>query len=74
MAYETQQLYYDGKFQSASGNGKTFKTFKTINPSTGKALAEVAIASNADIDLAVASAKKAFPYWYAESWVVMHPK
>jgi betaine-aldehyde dehydrogenase len=60
MAYETQQLYYDGKVQSASNKGKTFLT---INPSTGRPLANVATASSTDIDQAIESAKKAFPYW-----------
>jgi aldehyde dehydrogenase (NAD+) len=36
------------------------RTFQTINPSTGKVLAEVAEAAEADIDLAVAAARRAF--------------
>ncbi|WP_374991959.1 aldehyde dehydrogenase family protein, partial [Burkholderia multivorans] len=36
------------------------RTFETINPSTGKVLAEVAEAAEADIDLAVAAARRAF--------------
>ena len=60
MAYEKQQIYFDGKVQKASGN-----TFKTIDPSTGRVLAEVAAASNKDIDLSISSAKKAFPSWCA---------
>ncbi|MGH2266420.1 aldehyde dehydrogenase family protein, partial [Enterococcus faecalis] len=36
------------------------RTFKTINPATGKVLAEVAEAAEADIDMAVAAARRAF--------------
>ncbi|KAH8599852.1 aldehyde dehydrogenase domain-containing protein [Bisporella sp. PMI_857] len=59
MQYPTQQLYYDGKVQIATSG----KTFKSIDPSTAKPLAEIQTASESDIDSAVASAQKAFPYW-----------
>ena len=59
MAYSTQQLYYGGRIQTATSG----KTFQTIDPSTGKHLAEVQSASDSDIDAAVASAEKAFPSW-----------
>ncbi len=36
------------------------KTFETVNPATGAALAEVARGSAADVDLAVAAAERAF--------------
>ncbi|MEX1246926.1 MAG: aldehyde dehydrogenase family protein, partial [Anaerolineales bacterium] len=39
------------------------KTFETLNPATGQVLAEVALASAADVDAAVAAAKAAFPLW-----------
>lgn len=39
------------------------KTFQTLNPATGQALAEVALADAADVDAAVAAAKAAFPAW-----------
>lgn len=39
------------------------KTFQTINPATGQALAEIALADAADVDAAVAAAKAAFPVW-----------
>jgi len=39
------------------------KTFESINPATGQVLAELALASEADVDLAVAAAKAAFPAW-----------
>lgn len=39
------------------------KTFETLNPATGQVLAEVALAGEADVDVAVAAAKAAFPGW-----------
>lgn len=51
-----KQLLIDGKFvPSLSG-----KTFKTFNPATGEVLAEVSEGDAADIDLAVAAARRAF--------------
>lgn len=58
-SYPVQQIYYDGKPQSA----KSGKTFKTVDPSTAKPLADVQTASPADIDSAIASAQAAFPSW-----------
>ena len=58
-SYPSQPLYYNGKQQKATSG----KTFNTIDPSTAKVLAEVQLASNTDIDAAVASAKNAFPSW-----------
>ncbi|KAH7342809.1 aldehyde dehydrogenase domain-containing protein [Rhexocercosporidium sp. MPI-PUGE-AT-0058] len=58
-SYPLQQIYYNGKPQSANSG----KTFKSIDPSTAKPLAEVQTASPADIDSAIASAQKAFPSW-----------
>lgn len=49
-------LLIDGQFVPAL-SGKTFKTF---NPATGEVLAEVAEGDAADIDLAVAAARRAF--------------
>ncbi|HEX6649967.1 MAG TPA: aldehyde dehydrogenase family protein, partial [Pyrinomonadaceae bacterium] len=50
------QLFIDGQWvDSASG-----KTFSTPNPATGETLAEVAEADKADIDKAVAAARRAF--------------
>ncbi|TGO43482.1 hypothetical protein BHYA_0001g01130 [Botrytis hyacinthi] len=57
--YAEQQLYYDGKVQQATSK----ETFTTVNPATGKPLAEVQKASPSDIDSAIASARKAFPSW-----------
>jgi aldehyde dehydrogenase (NAD+) len=51
-----QPLFINGKWQdSVSG-----KTFPTINPSTGETICQVAEGDKADVDLAVAAARKAF--------------
>jgi betaine-aldehyde dehydrogenase len=50
------QLFIDGKFVDAESG----KTFTTPNPATGETLAEVAEADRADIDKAVAAARRAF--------------
>jgi len=50
------RLFIDGEFVAAADGG----TFATINPATGEALAEVARGRAADVDRAVASARRAF--------------
>ena len=50
------QLFIDGQWVDAESG----KTFETPNPATGKTLAEVAEGDKADIDKAVAAARKAF--------------
>ena len=50
------QLFIDGQFVDAESR----KTFKSPNPATGETLAEVAEADRADVDKAVAAARKAF--------------
>src|SRR3712207_2480524 len=50
------QLFIDGKWVDAQSG----KTFTTPNPATGETLAEVAEADKADIDLAVAAARRAY--------------
>src|SRR6195256_5326975 len=52
----TYQLFIDGQWVDAESG----KTFATPNPSTGQTLAEVAEADKADIDKAVAAARRAF--------------
>jgi acyl-CoA reductase-like NAD-dependent aldehyde dehydrogenase len=60
-------LYIDGKFvPSESG-----KRFPTVNPATGEKIAEVAEASTADLDRAVAAARKAFE---SGPWATMKPR
>lgn len=48
--------FIDGAFRPAASG----KTFPTVNPATGKTLAEVAACDVEDVDLAVAKAKEAF--------------
>jgi aldehyde dehydrogenase (NAD+) len=50
------QLFIDGQWVDAESG----KTFNTPNPATGETLAEVAEADKADIDKAVAAARRAF--------------
>ncbi|MFO0876965.1 MAG: aldehyde dehydrogenase family protein [Gemmataceae bacterium] len=51
-----QPLFIGGKWQdSVSG-----KTFETLNPATGEVICQVAEGDKADIDLAVAAARRAF--------------
>jgi acyl-CoA reductase-like NAD-dependent aldehyde dehydrogenase len=50
------KLFIDNKFVDAEGG----KTFVSYNPSNGEAIAEMASASKADVDKAVAVAKKTF--------------
>ncbi|MDN5744993.1 MAG: aldehyde dehydrogenase family protein [Nocardioidaceae bacterium] len=51
-------LFIDGDFVDGRG-----ACFTTINPATEEALAEVAEASEADVDLAVRAARRAFRSW-----------
>ncbi|MBG0813849.1 aldehyde dehydrogenase family protein [Planomonospora sp. ID82291] len=53
-------LFIDGEFTDGSG-----APFKTINPATEETLAEVATASEADVDRAVRAARRAFGTWSA---------
>src|SRR5213595_2018300 len=50
------QLFIDGQFVDAESG----KVFKSPNPATGETFAEVAEADKADVDKAVAAARKAF--------------
>ena len=54
-------LFIDGKFVKPDSN--TY--FKTTNPANGEVLAEVAEASESDVDRAVKAARKAFKKWSA---------
>ena len=51
-------LFIDGDFVDGHGEG-----FKTINPATEEVLAEISEATDADVDLAVHAARKAFRSW-----------
>jgi succinate-semialdehyde dehydrogenase / glutarate-semialdehyde dehydrogenase len=59
--YSQLGLYIDGQWS----NGSDRKGEDVINPATGKALAHLPHASAADLDQALASAKKAFATWKA---------
>lgn len=54
--YIPTKLFIDGEFADASDRG----TISSYNPSNGKVIAEVAAATEADVDRAVASARAAF--------------
>ena len=60
------QLLIGGKFVSSSDG----RTFETVDPGTGKPLAAVAMAGDADVDAAIAEALRV---WEARSWVGMSP-
>lgn len=55
------RMYIDGKFVDAVHG----KTMDVINPANGKLVATVPCADEADVDLAVEAALKAFPGWRA---------
>ncbi|MBW9204820.1 aldehyde dehydrogenase family protein [Mumia sp. zg.B53] len=52
-------LFIDGAFTEGSDG----RTFKTVNPATEEVLAEVTEATEADVDLAVDAARRAFAGW-----------
>ena len=56
-------LFIAGEWRAAASG----KTFDVLEPSTGKLLAKVADAGDADVDAAVAAARKALPKWSAAS-------
>ncbi|MDF2884051.1 MAG: Aldehyde Dehydrogenase [Clostridiaceae bacterium] len=62
---ENYKLFINGKWVE----GKEGKTFKTYNPANGELLATCVEAGKEDVDLAVASAWKAY-----ESWKKVSPK
>lgn len=55
LSFETR-LFIDGTFRPATGEGR----FVTVNPATERPITEVARGTAADIDLAVAAARRAF--------------
>ncbi|MEU9578895.1 MULTISPECIES: aldehyde dehydrogenase family protein [Streptomyces] len=54
-------LFIDGEFTDAADG----RVFKTVSPSTEEVLSEVARAGEADVDRAVAAARRAFASWSA---------
>jgi aldehyde dehydrogenase (NAD+) len=63
---ESYQLFIDGKFVDPS----TGEWFDSINPATGKPHTKIAKAGQADVDAAVAAARRA----YEGSWGKMSPR
>lgn len=57
----TFKLFINGEWKAPSSN----EYFDSINPSTKEKLAKISEASEADVDAAVAAAKKASPKWVA---------
>ncbi len=57
----TIDLYIGGRTVAATSG----ETFTSVNPATGDVLAEVGVASAADVDRAVASARDGFAIWSA---------
>jgi phenylacetaldehyde dehydrogenase len=66
LAKKRKQILIDGVWQDASGS----KWFETFDPASGKLLAELAEGSVADVEAAVASARRAFA---APEWKMMTP-
>ena len=56
---QREELYIDGAWIAPQGNG----TIEVINPTTEQVIGSVPAGSSADVDLAVAAAKRAFPEW-----------
>ncbi len=62
MTYDAElQLFIDGNWRSGEGRD----TFSVINPVSGGGIADVPLASKADLDEALAAAERAWPLWRA---------
>ncbi len=59
LGFTPKGLFIGGEWVSASSG----RTITSINPSNGDILGEVPLASEADVDRAVAAARAAFPGW-----------
>jgi gamma-glutamyl-gamma-aminobutyraldehyde dehydrogenase len=66
LRYETR-AFIDGRFVDALSG----KTFATVNPATGKVLAKVTEGDAADVDLAVAAARRSYE---KGNWANMAPR
>jgi acyl-CoA reductase-like NAD-dependent aldehyde dehydrogenase len=53
------QMYINGKWVDAISG----KTYRAVNPATEEEVAEIPLGGKADVDIAVAAARKAFPIW-----------
>lgn len=56
---DNYKLYINGEWREAADGA----TIKTYNPSNGELLAEIADATNSDVDEAIAAAREAFKTW-----------
>ncbi|WP_037502303.1 NAD-dependent succinate-semialdehyde dehydrogenase [Sphingomonas jaspsi] len=62
MSYDTDlKLFIDGAWQSGEGRD----LFPVVNPATAQTIAEVPLATEADLDAALAAAERAYPLWRA---------
>ncbi len=59
MTYPNTQLFINGQWQDAADG----RTLAVNNPATGKEIGRVAQAGKADLDLALAAARKGFETW-----------
>ena len=56
---EYMKMWIDGQWIDAEAG----KTFQTVSPTTNEPVAEMPLAGKADVDKAVAAARRAFPGW-----------
>ena len=62
MSYDADlKLFIDGNWRSGEGRD----THAVINPVSGSGIADVPLASKADLDEALAAAERAWPIWRA---------
>ena len=62
MSYDADlQLFIDGVWRSGEGRD----THSVINPATGSGIADLPLATRADLDEALAAAERAWPLWRA---------
>src|ERR1700719_2429479 len=66
VSYETRH-FIDGQYVDSVARGR----FTVVNPATGKPLCEVSAGIRADVDLAVAAAKRSF---YSRVWSRKAPR
>jgi betaine-aldehyde dehydrogenase len=59
MKMQTYKMLIDGKWVNAESD----RTYAVLNPATEEEIARVALGGKADVDKAVAAARKAFPLW-----------
>lgn len=59
MAVAERRMFIDGEFVDSSSS----ETMEVLNPATGEVIAKVPAATSADVDRAVAAAKKAWDGW-----------